>query len=69
MDPYLDEGMGDVIVGGPFCKASCVEARRFDGIITIRDGDNSVTYQIVRLNPRFKHHTNENCNKILPLMK
>ncbi|GJU18446.1 hypothetical protein Tco_1146412 [Tanacetum coccineum] len=38
MDPYLDEGMGDVIVGGPFCKASCVEARRFDGIITIRDG-------------------------------
>ncbi|GKC03711.1 hypothetical protein Tco_0995321 [Tanacetum coccineum] len=27
--PYLDEGMGDVIVGEPFCKASCVEARRF----------------------------------------
>ncbi|GJR58722.1 hypothetical protein Tco_1500884 [Tanacetum coccineum] len=21
MDPYLDEGMGDVIVGEPFCKA------------------------------------------------
>ncbi|GJY70100.1 hypothetical protein Tco_0473082 [Tanacetum coccineum] len=29
MDPYLDEGMGDVIVGEPFCKASCVEAKRF----------------------------------------
>ncbi|GKC23844.1 gag-pol polyprotein [Tanacetum coccineum] len=28
MDPYLDEGMGDVIVGEPFCKASCVEAKR-----------------------------------------
>ncbi|GJR29391.1 retrovirus-related pol polyprotein from transposon TNT 1-94 [Tanacetum coccineum] len=25
----------------PFCKASCVEARRFDGIITIRDGDDN----------------------------
>ncbi|GJS55372.1 hypothetical protein Tco_0628734 [Tanacetum coccineum] len=43
MDPYLDEGMGDVIFGKPFCKASCVEARRFDGIITIRDGDDNVT--------------------------
>ncbi|GJU99938.1 homeodomain-like protein [Tanacetum coccineum] len=28
MDPYLDEGMGDVIVGEPFCKASCVETKR-----------------------------------------
>ncbi|GKC27109.1 homeodomain-like protein [Tanacetum coccineum] len=43
MDLYLDEGMGDVIVGEPFCKASYVEARRFDRIITIRDGDDSVT--------------------------
>ncbi|GKB27964.1 putative reverse transcriptase domain-containing protein [Tanacetum coccineum] len=46
MDPYFDEGMGDVIVGEPFCKASCVEARRFDGIITIHDEDGSVTYQM-----------------------
>ncbi|GJX33276.1 hypothetical protein Tco_0243131 [Tanacetum coccineum] len=46
MDPYLDEGIGDVIVGEPFCKASCVESRRFDGIITIRDGNDSVTYQM-----------------------
>ncbi|GKA38306.1 hypothetical protein Tco_0730857 [Tanacetum coccineum] len=69
MDPYLDEGMGDVIVGEPFCKASCVEARRFDGIITIRDGDDNVTYQMVRANPRFKHLTNEKCNKIPPLLK
>ncbi|GJT94630.1 hypothetical protein Tco_1090148 [Tanacetum coccineum] len=54
MDPYLDEGIEDVIVEEPFCKASCVEARRFDGIITIRDGDDSVTYQMVRSNLRFK---------------
>ncbi|GJZ09819.1 uncharacterized mitochondrial protein-like protein [Tanacetum coccineum] len=35
MYPYLDERMGDVIVGEPFCKASYVEAKRFDGIITV----------------------------------
>nr|GEV87886.1 hypothetical protein [Tanacetum cinerariifolium] len=64
MDPSLDEGMGDVIVGEPFCKASCVEAKRCDGIITIRDGNDSVTYQMVHSNPRFKHLTNEKCNKI-----
>ncbi|GKA29258.1 hypothetical protein Tco_0715503 [Tanacetum coccineum] len=69
MNPYLDEGMGDMVVGEPFCKASCVEARRFDGIITIRDKDDSVTYQMVRSNPRFKHLTNEQCNKIPPLLK
>ncbi|GJS91971.1 reverse transcriptase domain-containing protein [Tanacetum coccineum] len=69
MDPYLDEGMGNVIVGEPFCKALCVEAKRFDGIIIIRDGNDSVTYQMVRSNPRFKHLTNEKCNKIPPLLK
>ncbi|GKD47574.1 hypothetical protein Tco_1276550 [Tanacetum coccineum] len=69
MDPYLDGGIRDVIVGEPFCEASCIEARRFDGIITIRDGDDSVTYQMVRANPRFKHLTNEQCNNILPLLK
>nr|GEY17822.1 hypothetical protein [Tanacetum cinerariifolium] len=41
MDPYLDEGIGDVIVRGPFYKVSCVEARRFEGIITICDRDDS----------------------------
>ncbi|GJU27246.1 hypothetical protein Tco_1165867 [Tanacetum coccineum] len=69
MDSYLDEGIGDVIVREPFCKASCVEARRFDGIITIRDKEDSVTYQMVRSNPKFKHLTNEKCNKIPPLLK
>ncbi|GKB37688.1 hypothetical protein Tco_0882630 [Tanacetum coccineum] len=69
MGPYLDEGILDVIVGEPFCKASYVEARRFDGIITIRDGDDSVTYQMVQPNPKFKHLSNEKCNKIPPLLK
>ncbi|GKC50143.1 putative reverse transcriptase domain-containing protein [Tanacetum coccineum] len=69
MDHYLDEGMGEVVVVEPFCKVSCVETRRFDGIITIHDEDDNVTYQMVRSNPRFKHHTNEQCNKIPPLLK
>ncbi|GJY24230.1 hypothetical protein Tco_0397888 [Tanacetum coccineum] len=69
MGPYLDEGILDVIVGEPFCKVSYVEARRFDGIITIRDGDDSVTYQMVWSNPKFKHLSNEKCNKISPLLK
>ncbi|GKD89570.1 hypothetical protein Tco_1365077 [Tanacetum coccineum] len=68
-DPYLDEGMGDVVVGEPFCKASCVETRRFNGIITMRDGHDSVTYQMVRSHLRFKHLTNMQCNKIPPLLK
>ncbi|GKB41692.1 hypothetical protein Tco_0886634 [Tanacetum coccineum] len=51
MDPYLDEGMGDVIVREPFCEVSCVETRRFDGIITIHDEDDSITYQMVQSNP------------------
>ncbi|GKD99940.1 reverse transcriptase domain-containing protein [Tanacetum coccineum] len=29
MDPYLDEGMRDIVFREPFCEASCVEARRF----------------------------------------
>ncbi|GJT47470.1 putative reverse transcriptase domain-containing protein [Tanacetum coccineum] len=69
MDPYLDEGMGEVVVGEPFCKVSCVETRRFDGIITIHDKDESVTYQMVRSIPRFKRLTNKQCNKIPPILR
>ncbi|GKB88120.1 hypothetical protein Tco_0960392 [Tanacetum coccineum] len=35
MDAYRNKGMAEVIVREPFCKASFVEARRFDGMITI----------------------------------
>ncbi|GKE90253.1 hypothetical protein Tco_1567728, partial [Tanacetum coccineum] len=44
VDPCLDEGMGEVIVGEPFCKVSYVVTRRFDGIITIHGNDESLTY-------------------------
>ncbi|GJV64310.1 gag-pol polyprotein [Tanacetum coccineum] len=34
-----------------------------------RDEGMEVTYQMVRSHPRFKHHNNEQCNKIPPLLK
>ncbi|GJV34138.1 retrovirus-related pol polyprotein from transposon TNT 1-94 [Tanacetum coccineum] len=58
MDGYRDQDMGDVIFGEPFCKASCVEARRFDGLITIHNGNDDVTYQMARSHPSFKHPSN-----------
>ncbi|GJV31288.1 hypothetical protein Tco_1391688 [Tanacetum coccineum] len=69
MDAYRDEGMGDVIVGESFLREVGIKARRFDGMIAIYNGDDGVTYQMVRSHPRFKHHTNEQCNKIPPLLK
>ncbi|GJW34326.1 ribonuclease H-like domain-containing protein [Tanacetum coccineum] len=59
MDIYHDKEMGDVIVGEPFCKVLSVEARRFDGLITIHNGDDNVTYQMMRSHPRFKYLSNE----------
>ncbi|GJR38478.1 hypothetical protein Tco_1214162 [Tanacetum coccineum] len=69
MDAYRDEGMGDVIVGKPFCREICIKARRFDGMITIYNGNNSVTYKMTRSHPRFKYLTNVQCNKMRPLLK
>ncbi|GJS57341.1 hypothetical protein Tco_0652125 [Tanacetum coccineum] len=68
MDAYRDEGTGDVIFGEPFLREVGIKARRFDGMITIYNGNESVTYQMVRSHPRFKHHTNEKCNKLPPLL-
>ncbi|GKE35462.1 hypothetical protein Tco_1454784, partial [Tanacetum coccineum] len=69
MDAYRDEGMGDVIFGEPFLREVGINANRFDGKITIHNGNEEVTYQMVRSHSRFKHHTNEQCNKIPPLLK
>nr|GEY18942.1 hypothetical protein [Tanacetum cinerariifolium] len=46
-----------------------IKARRFDGMITIYNGNDSVTYQMGRSHPRFKHLTNAQCNKMRPLLK
>ncbi|GJR57440.1 hypothetical protein Tco_1499602 [Tanacetum coccineum] len=69
MDAYRDKGMGDVIFGEPFLSEVGIKARRFDGMITIYNGNESVTYQMVRSHPKFKHQTNKQCNKIPPLLK
>ncbi|GKA36010.1 hypothetical protein Tco_0722501 [Tanacetum coccineum] len=69
MDAYRDEGMGDIIVGEPFLREVGIKTRRFDGMITIYNGNDEETYQMVRSYPRLKNHTNEQCNKIPPLLK
>ncbi|GJR33262.1 putative reverse transcriptase domain-containing protein [Tanacetum coccineum] len=69
MDAYRDEGMGDIIVGEPFLREVIIKAKHFEGIITLYNSDDEVTYQMVRSHPRFKSHTNEQCNKIPPLLK
>ncbi|GKA52914.1 putative reverse transcriptase domain-containing protein [Tanacetum coccineum] len=69
IDAYRDEGMGNVIFGELFLREVGIKTRRFKGMITIYNGNDEVTYQMVRSHPRFKHHTNEQCNKIPPLLK
>ncbi|GJV59403.1 hypothetical protein Tco_1465503 [Tanacetum coccineum] len=69
MDAYRDKGMGEVIFSKPFLREVGINARRFKGMITIYNGNEEVTYQMVRSHPRFKRHTNEQCNKISPLLK
>ncbi|GJW22264.1 putative reverse transcriptase domain-containing protein [Tanacetum coccineum] len=69
MDAYRDEGMGDVIFGEPFLRKVRINAKRIEGMITIHNGNEEVTYQMTRSHLRFKHHTNEHCNKIPPLLK
>ncbi|GKA30391.1 hypothetical protein Tco_0716696 [Tanacetum coccineum] len=64
MDAYRDEGLGDVIVGKPFLREVGIKARQFDGMITIYNGKDEVTYQMVRSHLRFKNYINEQCNKI-----
>ncbi|GJU79234.1 mitochondrial proton/calcium exchanger protein-like protein isoform X1 [Tanacetum coccineum] len=69
MDAYCDNEMGDVIFGEPFLREVGIKTKWFEGIITLYKGNDEVTYQMVRSHPRFKHRTNEQCNKIPPLLK
>ncbi|GJV57673.1 hypothetical protein Tco_1458678 [Tanacetum coccineum] len=48
MDGYRDQDIGDIILGEPFFKASCVEARRFNRLITIHN-DINTAYAIWRI--------------------
>ncbi|GKA59422.1 hypothetical protein Tco_0758735 [Tanacetum coccineum] len=69
LDAYRDERMDDIIVGKLFCRKICVKTRRLDGVITIYNGNDSVTYHMARSHPRFKQLSNAQCNKMRPLMK
>ncbi|GJY40934.1 putative reverse transcriptase domain-containing protein [Tanacetum coccineum] len=69
MDAYRDNEMGDIIFGEPFLREVGIKTKRLERIITIYNGDNEVTYQIVRSHPKFKYHTNEQYNKNPPLLK
>ncbi|GJV87900.1 hypothetical protein Tco_1531838 [Tanacetum coccineum] len=68
MNAYRDEGMGDVIFGKPFLRDG-INAKRFEEMITIHNGNDEVTYQMVRSHPRFKYYTNKQCNNIPSLLK
>ncbi|GKB44007.1 hypothetical protein Tco_0888949 [Tanacetum coccineum] len=68
IDSYHDEEMGDVIFGEPLREVG-IKTRWFERMITIYNGNDEVTYQMVRSHPRFIHHINEQCNKISPLLK
>ncbi|GKB55196.1 reverse transcriptase domain-containing protein [Tanacetum coccineum] len=69
MDAYRYNKMDDIIFGELFLREVRIKTKWFEGIITLYNGDNEVTYQMVRSHPKFKHHTNEQCNKIPPLLK
>ncbi|GJX23917.1 hypothetical protein Tco_0228362 [Tanacetum coccineum] len=43
MDDYHDEGMGDVIFDEPFLREVGINAKRFEGMITIYNGDDEVS--------------------------
>ncbi|GJY63932.1 hypothetical protein Tco_0465392 [Tanacetum coccineum] len=42
IDAYRDEGMGDVIFGEPFLREVDIKAKRFEGMITLYNGDDEV---------------------------
>nr|GEX49952.1 putative reverse transcriptase domain-containing protein [Tanacetum cinerariifolium] len=47
MDAYRNEGMGDVIFREPFLREVRINAKWFEGMITIQNGKDEVTYQMV----------------------
>ncbi|GJX71527.1 hypothetical protein Tco_0308698 [Tanacetum coccineum] len=58
MDAYRDEGMGDVIFGEPFLRKVRINAKWFEGMITIYNGNEEVTYQMVRSHPSLQALSN-----------
>ncbi|GKC10541.1 hypothetical protein Tco_1007323 [Tanacetum coccineum] len=48
MDSYRDEGMSDIIIGEPFLREVGIKAKRFEGIITLYNGDDEVSEKDVK---------------------
>ncbi|GJU32445.1 hypothetical protein Tco_1176034 [Tanacetum coccineum] len=59
MDAYHDEGMGDVIFCKPFLSEVEIKTRRFKWMITIYNGNDEVTYQMMRSHPRINGTNNQ----------
>ncbi|GJW42831.1 ribonuclease H-like domain-containing protein [Tanacetum coccineum] len=51
INAYRDEGIGDAIFGEPFLRKVRINAKWFDGMITIHNGNEEVTYQMARSHP------------------
>ncbi|GJU03800.1 hypothetical protein Tco_1114138 [Tanacetum coccineum] len=47
MNAYRDEGMGDIIAGEPFLREVRIKTKHLEGIITLYNGNDKVTYQMV----------------------
>nr|GEY14946.1 hypothetical protein [Tanacetum cinerariifolium] len=52
MDAYRNEGMDYVIFGEPFLREVGINAKWFEVMITIHNGNEEVTYQMMRSHPR-----------------
>ncbi|GJX37123.1 hypothetical protein Tco_0250426 [Tanacetum coccineum] len=76
LDPFLEDYIKLNDLNEPFelkinqgnDLMSTIAEGEFEGMITLYKGDDEITYQMARSHPRFKHHTNEKCNNIPPLL-
>ncbi|GKA11105.1 zinc finger, CCHC-type containing protein [Tanacetum coccineum] len=68
MDAYRDEGIGDVIFGEPFLREVGIKTNRFEGMITIYNGDNEVTYQMVRSHPSYTQEEGIDYDEVFALV-
>ncbi|GJY69972.1 hypothetical protein Tco_0472954 [Tanacetum coccineum] len=57
MDTYRDEGIGDVIFGEPFLREVGIDAKQFEGMIPIHNGNEEVTYRMDTANSGQKKET------------
>ncbi|GKB12702.1 retrovirus-related pol polyprotein from transposon TNT 1-94 [Tanacetum coccineum] len=59
MNAYRDKGMGDIIVVESFLREVGIKGKCFEGIITLYNGDDEVTYQMCVINIQVKKPHNK----------